>query len=244
MRVELVLLCAQQEAEAASAEGGSNAGDAGEVHSLSNAVSSSSRGSTLEALAAAWSAAEAAFPHLTVSLVPHASKLSLDQLAGTLLQRFAGQMHPMVNLQVWPDWAAAAAAALVVTRTPQLVQVLSGQTAAECLPNSHPTCCPAARPFPAAVQAATGGQHPRPAAELPGGGSAPGAVGAACRAVPLPPHPGGLRAGRCRLLCHHGRTPGQPAVWPRRAHCAGKGHSSVVVQHLTFLQGRRAADLS
>lgn len=102
MRVELVLLCAQQEADAAGAEGGSNAGTADAVHSLSNAVASSSS-STLEALASAWSAAEAAFPHLTVTLVPHASKLSLDQLAGTLLQRFAGQAHPMVNLQVRLD---------------------------------------------------------------------------------------------------------------------------------------------
>ncbi len=96
--MELVLLCAEQEAEAGAAEGVNDAASVSMAAGSSKAASSSD--AALEALAAAWSAAEAAFPHLTVTLVPHASKLSLDQLAGALLQRFAGQQRLMVNLQV------------------------------------------------------------------------------------------------------------------------------------------------
>ena len=42
-----------------------------------------------EALAAAWGAAEAAFPHLAVAVVPGASRLSFEGLATSLLQRWA-----------------------------------------------------------------------------------------------------------------------------------------------------------
>lgn len=97
--MELVLLCAEQEAEAGAAEGANDAASVSMAGGSSKAPSSSSD-AALEALAAAWSAAEAAFPHLTGTLVPHASKLSLDQLAGALLQRFVGQQRLTVNLQV------------------------------------------------------------------------------------------------------------------------------------------------
>ena len=53
----------------------------------------------LEAMAAAWGAAEAAFPHLSVTLVPHASKLSLAALASNLLQRAARTQPLPVSLQ-------------------------------------------------------------------------------------------------------------------------------------------------
>ena len=96
VQVELVVLSAEQEAEAAPALAASGGGPAGEPDSSSAAGSSAA----LEALAAAWAAAEAAFPHLRFSIVPRASKLSLDQLAGTLLQRLAAQPRLAMNLQV------------------------------------------------------------------------------------------------------------------------------------------------
>jgi len=63
-------------------------------------------GSSTDALAAAWGAAEAAFPHLSVTIVPAplASKLSFAGLASTLLQRFASQPQLAVNLQVGGWW--------------------------------------------------------------------------------------------------------------------------------------------
>lgn len=94
VRVELVVLSAEHEAAPALAASGDD--DA----STPGSSTSGSGSAALEAVAAAWAAAEAAFPHLSVSLVPGASKLSFDQLTGTLLQRFAVQPRLAVNLQV------------------------------------------------------------------------------------------------------------------------------------------------
>lgn len=52
------------------------------------------------ALADGWGAAEAACPHLTVTLVRGASKLSFDALAGSLMQRLVAQPALDVSLQV------------------------------------------------------------------------------------------------------------------------------------------------
>ena len=53
-----------------------------------------------DAAAAAWQAAEAAFPHLSVTVVRGASKASFDALASTLAQRYAAQPALAVSLQV------------------------------------------------------------------------------------------------------------------------------------------------
>lgn len=53
-----------------------------------------------DALAAAWAAAEAAFPHLSVTVVQGAGQLTFSALASTLLQRCAPQQALAVSLQV------------------------------------------------------------------------------------------------------------------------------------------------
>ncbi|KAL4427862.1 hypothetical protein ABPG75_001951 [Micractinium tetrahymenae] len=52
-----------------------------------------------DALAASWAAAEAAFPHLSVTIVPRASRLTFSALASTLLQRYAPQPPLTISLQ-------------------------------------------------------------------------------------------------------------------------------------------------
>lgn len=53
-----------------------------------------------DAQAAAWTAAETAFPHLSVTIVQGASRLAFSALASTLLQRYAPQPALEVSLQV------------------------------------------------------------------------------------------------------------------------------------------------
>jgi hypothetical protein len=55
---------------------------------------------TVDVMAAAWTRAEAAFFHLSVTIVHGASKVSFDALASTLLQRFTRQQQLAVHLQV------------------------------------------------------------------------------------------------------------------------------------------------
>jgi hypothetical protein len=161
--------------------GGADARDAqAAAATAAAAAAAAAEADAADALAAAWEAAEAAFPHLSVTIVRGASKLSFDCLASTLLQRFAGQPQLAVSLQVgwWMPCILACmswAFALPVLKS-----------CARCLP-----CMPLA----AAVQAPAGGRHPQPAAGLPVRDPAAGSGGGALRAVPLPPRARQLGGG-------------------------------------------------
>jgi hypothetical protein len=99
VQVELVLMQAAQQAQQGQQVervGGADARDA----QAAAATAAAAAAAAADALAAAWEAAEAAFPHLSVTIVQGASKLSFDCLASTLLQRFARQPQLAVSLQV------------------------------------------------------------------------------------------------------------------------------------------------
>lgn len=114
--------------------------------------------------------------------------------------------------QVWLSTCRCGALGLLLAlgrQEPLPLQVPACLPTHAALPPRPPT------PLSAAVQAAPCGQHPRPAAQLPGRGAPAGPGGAARGTVPLPRRP--RRVGRLRRLhlrCVR-RCAGPAAVPPR-----------------------------
>jgi hypothetical protein len=73
--------------------------DAGDEHTSGNG-NGSNDSAAAEALAAAWQPAEAAFPHLSVTVVRGACKATFDALGSALLQRCVRLTPTAVSLQV------------------------------------------------------------------------------------------------------------------------------------------------
>jgi hypothetical protein len=107
VQMELVLMQAAQQAQQGQQQEQEGGGDASDAQAATAAAAAAAEVDASDARAAAWEAAEAAFPHLSVTIVQGASKLSFDCLASTLLQRFAGQPQLAVNLQVGRLMASA-----------------------------------------------------------------------------------------------------------------------------------------
>lgn len=130
----------------------------------------------VEALAAAWGAAETAFPHLTVTVVPSASRLSFDALVSSLQQRWAAPAQLAVSL-AFKAPLVGGIRALQLSASPEV------RPLAQCV--RHAALCPC---------------HRTPAAWAPGAAAICAVTGAALdarqcgrdeRTVQVGPQPGG-----------------------------------------------------